>query len=188
MKGNSMLRVTLTTLFAVLLAACGRSDAPGATDAGKPAASKVIKLGATAGCFADQIRWGIQPILEKKGYTIELTEFSDYIQPNIALAEGSLDANTFQHVVYLEKFASERKLAIQPLTQVPTAPLGLYSRKHQSLDELADGARIALPNDPTNQARPSWSTYSNLEIHRYDKEAITIRWRFVSRLRENGER
>lgn len=153
MKGNSMLRVTLTTLFAVLLAACGRSDAPGATDAGKPAASKVIKLGATAGCFADQIRWGIQPILEKKGYTIELTEFSDYIQPNIALAEGSLDANTFQHVVYLEKFASERKLAIQPLTQVPTAPLGLYSRKHQSLDELADGARIALPNDPTNQAR-----------------------------------
>lgn len=153
MKGNSMLRVTLTTLFAVLLAACGRSDAPGATDAGKPAASKVIKLGATAGCFADQIRWGIQPILEKKGYTIELTEFSDYIQPNIALAEGSLDANTFQHVVYLEKFASERKLAIQPLTQVPTAPLGLYSHKHQSLDELADGARIALPNDPTNQAR-----------------------------------
>lgn len=153
MKRISMLRVTLTTLFAVLLAACGRSDAPGATDAGKPAASKVIKLGATAGCFADQIRWGIQPILEKKGYTIELTEFSDYIQPNIALAEGSLDANTFQHVVYLEKFASERKLAIQPLTQVPTAPLGLYSRKHQSLDELADGARIALPNDPTNQAR-----------------------------------
>jgi len=153
MKGNSMLRVTLTTLFAVLLAACGRSDASGATDAGKPAASKVIKLGATAGCFADQIRWGIQPILEKKGYTIELTEFSDYIQPNIALAEGSLDANTFQHVVYLVKFASERKLAIQPLTQVPTAPLGLYSRKHQSLDELADGARIALPNDPTNQAR-----------------------------------
>ncbi|PZP06799.1 MAG: hypothetical protein DI607_14160 [Sphingomonas hengshuiensis] len=148
-----MLRVTLTTLFAVLLAACGRSDAPGATDAGKPAASKVIKLGATAGCFADQIRWGIQPILEKKGYTIELTEFSDYIQPNIALAEGSLDANTFEHVVYLEKFASERKLAIQPLTQVPTAPLGLYSHKHQSLDELADGARIALPNDPTNQAR-----------------------------------
>lgn len=153
MKRISMLRVTLTTLFAVLLAACGRSDAPGATDAGKPAASKVIKLGATAGCFADQIRWGIQPILEKKGYTIELTEFSDYIQPNIALAEGSLDANTFQHVVYLEKFASERKLAIQPLTQVPTAPLGLYSRKHQSLDELADDARIALPNDPTNQAR-----------------------------------
>ncbi|WP_293002366.1 MetQ/NlpA family ABC transporter substrate-binding protein [Nevskia sp.] len=153
MKRISMLRVTLTTLFAVLLAACGRSDAPGATDAGKPAASKVIKLGATAGCFADQIRWGIQPILEKKGYTIELTEFSDYIQPNIALAEGSLDANTFEHVVYLEKFASERKLAIQPLTQVPTAPLGLYSHKHQSLDELADGARIALPNDPTNQAR-----------------------------------
>lgn len=149
-----MLRTTLIALFSLALVACGGGSAPEATaTTAKAAPAKVIKLGATAGCFADQIRWGIAPILEKQGYKVELTEFSDYVQPNIALAEGSLDANTFQHVVYLEKFAADRKLAIQPLAQVPTAPLGLYSRKHKALTELADGARIALPNDPTNQAR-----------------------------------
>lgn len=149
-----MRRPALITLFSLLVTACGGSNAPEAASAAtKAAPAKVIKLGATAGCFADQIRWGIQPILEKQGYEVKLTEFSDYVQPNIALAEGSLDANTFQHVVYLEKFAADHKLAIQPLTQVPTAPLGLYSRKHKALSGLADDAKIALPNDPTNQAR-----------------------------------
>jgi D-methionine transport system substrate-binding protein len=148
------MRHALVLLFTVILAACGGGSAPTpAAPEAKAAPAKLIRLGATAGCFADQIRWGIQPLLEKQGYKVELTEFTDYIQPNIALAEGSLDANTFQHVVYLEKFAADRKLAIQPLTQVPTAPLGLYSHKHASLDELKEGARVALPNDPTNQAR-----------------------------------
>ena len=148
------MRHALVLLFTVILAACGGGSAPTpAAPEAKAAPAKLIRLGATAGCFADQIRWGIKPLLEKQGYKVELTEFTDYIQPNIALAEGSLDANTFQHVVYLEKFAADRKLAIQPLTQVPTAPLGLYSHKHASLDELKEGARVALPNDPTNQAR-----------------------------------
>ena len=148
------MRHTLVAVFALLLAACGGGKAPGsATAAPETAPAKVIKLGATAGCFADQIRWGIRPILEKQGYKVELTEFSDYVQPNLALAEGALDANTFQHIVYLEKFAADRKLALQALTQAPTAPMGLYSRKHQTLDEVKKGARIALPNDPTNQAR-----------------------------------
>ena len=148
-----MLRPVFLALSALLLAACGGSHAPEAAATAAKPAPKVIRLGATAGCFADQIRWGIQPLLEKQGYKVQLTEFSDYVQPNLALAEGSLDANTFQHIVYLEKFAADRKLAIQPLTQVPTAPLGLYSHRHKSLADLADGARIALPNDPTNQAR-----------------------------------
>ena len=149
-----MLRPTLAALFSLLLVACGSGTAPEASPAtAKAAPVKLIKLGATAGSFADQIRWGIQPLLEKQGYKVQLTEFSDYVQPNIALAEGSLDANTFQHAVYLEKFAADRKLALQPLTQVPTAPMGLYSRRHKALAELVDSARIALPNDPTNQAR-----------------------------------
>lgn len=144
-----MSRRLLLLSLSLLLAACGGSSAPGET----APAIKTIKLGATAGPFADQIRWSIQPQLEKQGYKVQLTEFSDYVQPNIALAEGSLDANTFQHRVYLEKFAADRGLPLRAAAQVPTAPLGLYSRKHQSVDEIADGARIAMPNDPTNQAR-----------------------------------
>ena len=84
---------------------------------------------------------------------IQALEFNDYIQPNFALAEGSLDANVFQHGVYLNKFATEHKLALTALVTVPTAPIAIYSKKHASLKEVAAGSTDALPNDPTNQAR-----------------------------------
>ena len=115
-------------------------------------AKKEIVFGATAGPYADQIRYGIAPILEKQGYRVRVVEFNDYIQPNYALAEGSLDANAFQHEVYLQRFASDKKLAITELVKVPTAPIAIYSHKH-SLADVKDGATVALPNDPTNQAR-----------------------------------
>ncbi len=114
---------------------------------------KEIVFGATAGPYADQIRYGIAPILEKQGYKVRIVEFNDYIQPNFALAEGALDANAFQHEVYLNKFATEKKLAIVELVKVPTAPIAIYSHKHKSLADVKDGATVALPNDPTNQAR-----------------------------------
>jgi D-methionine transport system substrate-binding protein len=113
---------------------------------------KEIVFGATAGPYADQIKLGIKPLLEKKGYVVKVVEFNDYIQPNHALAQGALDANAFQHIVYLTKFATENKLAISELLKVPTAPIAIYSRKHKTLD-VKEGAVVALPNDPTNAAR-----------------------------------
>ncbi|MCE3606662.1 MetQ/NlpA family ABC transporter substrate-binding protein [Massilia sp. P8910] len=112
-----------------------------------------IVIGTSAGPYADQIKLGIKPILEKQGYKVKIIEFNDYIQPNFALAEGSLDANVFQHIVYLNKFASEHKLALTDLVTIPTAPIAIYSKKHKSLTEVQDGSTVALPNDPTNQAR-----------------------------------
>ncbi len=112
-----------------------------------------IVFGATAGPYSDQIKWGIKPILERQGYRVRVVEFNDYIQPNFALAQGALDANAFQHIVYLTKFASENKLALSEVLKIPTAPIAIYSHKHQSLGEVALGATVALPNDPTNQAR-----------------------------------
>lgn len=112
-----------------------------------------IVIGTSAGPYADQIKLGIKPILEKQGYKVKLIEFNDYIQPNFALAEGALDANVFQHIVYLNKFASEHKLAISDLVTIPTAPIAIYSRKHRALTEVKAGSTVALPNDPTNQAR-----------------------------------
>jgi len=139
-------RGLLATTLAIALAAA--SFAPAfAQD------RKELVIGATAGPYADQVKLGIKPLLEKKGYKVKVVEFNDYIQPNFALAQGSLDANAFQHVVYLTKFATENKLALSELLKVPTAPIAVYSKKHKSLDEVKDGATVALPNDPTNAAR-----------------------------------
>ncbi len=117
------------------------------------AAKKELTIGGTAGSNIDQLKQGIVPILEKKGYKVKLVEFNDYVQPNLALAQGSLDANFFQHRVYLKKFAADQKLDIVELVQGPIAPLGVYSTHRKTLAEAKDGDRFTLPNDPSNLAR-----------------------------------
>lgn len=114
---------------------------------------KEIVIGTSAGPYADQVKLGIKPILEKQGYKVRIVEFNDYVQPNFALAEGSLDANVFQHATYLQRFAAQHKLAISELVKVPTAPIAIYSRRHKHLNAVKNGSSVALPNDPTNQAR-----------------------------------
>ena len=114
---------------------------------------KTLTIGATAGSNFDQLKLGIKPVLEKKGYTVKLVEFNDYVQPNLALAQGSLDANLFQHIIYLKKFSADKGLNLVDITKAPIAPLGLYSRKRKSLADVKDGDRITLPNDPSNLAR-----------------------------------
>ena len=117
------------------------------------AAKKELVIGATAGSNIDQLKAGVVPALEKKGYKVKLVEFNDYVQPNQALAQGSLDANFFQHRVYLQKFAADQKLDIVELVQGPIAPLGVYSTKRKTLAEAREGDRVTLPNDPSNLAR-----------------------------------
>ena len=114
---------------------------------------KTLTLGATAGSNFDQLKLGIKPVLEKKGYTVKLVEFNDYVQPNLALAQGSLDANLFQHIIYLKKFSADKGLNLVDIIKAPIAPLGLYSKKRKSLADVKDGDRITLPNDPSNLAR-----------------------------------
>jgi D-methionine transport system substrate-binding protein len=135
-------------VFSAIALALGLAAAP--SHAKDP---KELVIGTSAGPYADQIKLGIKPILEKQGYKVKLVEFNDYIQPNFALAEGSLDANVFQHIIYLTKFATEHKLALTELVKIPTAPIAIYSKKHTSLDDAREGTTVALPNDPTNQAR-----------------------------------
>lgn len=125
----------------------------GASAAFAQATPKTIVFGVAPGPYGDLIKQAIQPNLEKKGYKIVIKEFSDYVQPNLALANGATDANLFQHRVYLEKFSADKGLKLSPLINVPTAGLGLYSNKIKSLDELKKGDVITLANDPTNLAR-----------------------------------
>lgn len=112
-----------------------------------------IVFGATVGDHADMFKAAVQPQLEADGYEVEVIEFTDYVRPNLALASGELDVNEFQHQPYLDGFKAAKGLNLTNIFQAPTAPLGLYSGKLNSVDELKDGAQIAIPNDPSNAAR-----------------------------------
>lgn len=148
-----MMKNLVFALFLVLtiglLAACGNGEEASR----EKEENKEVKIGATAGPYSDMVNKAIKPILEKNGYTVEVVEFSDYIQPNLALSKDDLDANLFQHKVYMETFAKEHKLELSEVIVVPTAPMGIFSKKFSSIDEIADGSSIAIPNDPTNAAR-----------------------------------
>lgn len=112
----------------------------------------VIKVGATPVPHAEILEF-VKPILAKQGITLQIVEFTDYVQPNLALAEGEIDANFFQHVPYLEKFSADHKLDLTYIGKIHIEPMGAYSKKIKSIDQLKKGATVAIPNDPTNGAR-----------------------------------
>lgn len=111
-----------------------------------------IKVGVTAGEHA-QIMEKVKEIAAKKGLNIEIVEFSDYVVPNQALADGDLNANSFQHQPYLDNQIADRGFDIVSVGTTITTPMGVYSKKVKSLDELKDGATVGIPNDPTNGGR-----------------------------------
>lgn len=94
-----------------------------------------------------------KPLLEKEGYKLDIKEFTDYVQPNVSLADKNLTANFFQHIPYLENMSKERKLPLTWVAKVHIEPLGLYSKKIKALTDLKKGDTIAVPSDPTNGAR-----------------------------------
>ncbi|WP_027013836.1 MetQ/NlpA family ABC transporter substrate-binding protein [Comamonas composti] len=140
-------RTLLATVALAAAATLGTSAM--AQDGGK----KSLLIGATAGSNYDLLQKGIVPQLQKKGYKVKLVEFNDYVQPNLALSDGSLDANFFQHRAYFDQFTADRKLALAAIVQGPVAPMGIYSKKHKTLTGVKTGAKVALPNDPSNLAR-----------------------------------
>lgn len=116
------------------------------------AADNTIVIGVTPFPHKD-IMLVAKPLLEKEGYNLEIKEFTDYVQPNMALAEKHLDANFFQHIPYLENMSNEKKLGLVWVAKVHIEPLGLYSKKITSLKEIKDGDTISVPSDPTNGSR-----------------------------------
>ena len=115
------------------------------------AAEKIV-LGVTP-FPAQEIAAVAAEVLEKQGYEVEIKEFTDFIQPNLALEDGSLDANFFQHLPFLENMRTEKNLDIVAITKVHLLPIGIYSHKIKSLAEVGDRAVVAVPNDPTNGFR-----------------------------------
>lgn len=116
------------------------------------ASAETIKVGVTAGPHA-QILEAVKPIAAKEGLDIQIIEFTDYVIPNQALAGGDLDANSFQHQPYLDNQVKDRGFDLVSVGKTVVYPIGIYSKKVKSLDELPSGAKVAIPNDPTNGGR-----------------------------------
>lgn len=167
------MKKVLLTLFSLtlvlVLAACGNNNNTNnaansaatntpSTDASaqpstEPDAKPVtLVVGASPVPHADILK-AIAPLLEAQGITLEIKEFSDYILPNTQLAEKALDANFFQHKPYLDEQNTKNGTELVSVTAVHVEPLGAYSKKIKSVDELADGAKVAIPNDATNGGR-----------------------------------
>ena len=143
-------------LLVVFAAGCGGGDKKPASS-GAPASSggaKVtLKVGASPVPHAEILEQ-IKPVLAKQNIELKIVEFSDYVQPNLALNDKELDANFFQHEPYLLNFISEHKnLKLKNAGGVHVEPMGVYSKKVKKLDELKDGDTVAIPNDPTNGGR-----------------------------------
>ena len=113
---------------------------------------KTITVGASPDPHA-RILKAAEPLLKEKGYTLVIREFSDYVLPNTALEEGSLDANFFQHEPYLLDFNKENKTHLVAAATIHYEPMGIYAGKSDSLADIPDGAKIAVPSDTTNEAR-----------------------------------
>lgn len=130
----------LVSLFVVGLAACGQED------------KAVIKVGATVGPHA-QVVEAVAIEAAKQGLTVELVEFSDFITPNSALADGSLDINSYQHLPFLNNYNANNGSHLISMGESILMRMGIYSNKFKTIDDLPENALVAIPNDPTNGGR-----------------------------------
>ena len=158
--------ITAAILAAGALTACGgkkaeetaaTTQAAGSAEettaaAGETGELKTITVGASPAPHAE-ILAAAKEILKEKGYDLVIKEYTDYVQPNLALESGDLDANYFQHLPYLEQFNKERGTKLVSAAAIHYEPFGIYAGKTATLEELKDGATVAVPNDATNEAR-----------------------------------
>ena len=163
---KKLLSALLAGALAVSLAACGASasvsESTAPADSGAAAASTAetgsdlsgttIKVAASPTPHAEILKVA-KDILAEQGITLEIIEFSDYVQPNMVTESGEVDANYFQHQPYLDSFNEENGTHLVSVGAIHYEPLGIYPGKSQDLEEITDGAVIAVPNDTTNEAR-----------------------------------
>ena len=154
MKGKFIISLILSlSIVGGLLTGCGNNDAAGKkADTDSAQELEIIKVGASITPHAEILR-SVSDELEKQGYKLEVVEYNDYIIPNTALESGELDTNYIQHLPYLEDFNKENGTDIVSVADIHYEPFGIYAGKSDSLENLKEGAVIAVPNDTTNEAR-----------------------------------
>lgn len=142
MKKRVLATVVTAILAAGALAGCGGAGKDGGT----------IKVAATEVPHAEILE-AAKPLLEEKGWDLQVTVFNDYVQPNEVVESGDFDCNYFQHTPYLDSFNAERGTHLVNVGEIHYEPLGIYSGTESDLANISDGATIAIPNDTTNEAR-----------------------------------
>lgn len=160
---KKIITLTLSLALALGLTACGANETPAAASSVTAASSAAASAGSDAkteivygksqGPYTELFEAAIVPILEEEGYTLKGVDFSDLLTADIALNDGDVDVNVEQHTAYAENFNANYEGDLIPISPIPTVPAGIYSETHSTLDEVADGAKIAVPNDASNTAR-----------------------------------
>ena len=153
MKLKKSLLAVFGLALSLVFTGCGGDTATPANDGGGAKLEATIKVGATPVPHAEILE-DIKSDLQSQGVTLEIVEFNDYVQPNIALNDKELDANFFQHEPYLNDFVKEHtEMKLKNAGGIHVEPMGIYSTKIKSLDELPFGANVSIPNDATNGGR-----------------------------------
>ena len=169
---KQLIAALLAGALALSLAACGSTDAASSAASSEAASSEAVSSEAasseaavTSDLAGTTIKVAASPVphaeilgvakelLAEQGITLEVIEYTDYVQPNLVTENGEVDANYFQHTPYLDSFNEENGTHLVSVGAIHYEPFGLFAGKTASLDELADGAQIAVPNDTTNEAR-----------------------------------
>ena len=135
----------LLIIAAMFIGGCGSAEKPKQEE-------KILKVGVTSGPHAEILEQ-VKQVAEKDGLKIQIVEFNDYVQPNAALDQGEIDANAFQHQPFLDNHVKDRGYKLKSIAKTVILPMGIYSDKVKKLDELKQGASVAIPNDPSNAGR-----------------------------------
>lgn len=152
MRNKSFRRIVTAAVTAILAAALLVGCGSGASSDGGDSADKVIKVGASPSPHAEIFN-AVASEVEAQGYTLEVIEFEDYVKPNQALTDGDIDANYFQHKPYLDEYNSQNGTDLASAAVVHYEPLGIYKGTKSDLADLAEGDKVGVPNDTTNEAR-----------------------------------
>ena len=141
----------LVSVLALSVSACGEDKA--SQDAQAQAVPHSIKVGVVPGPYREMLDLYLKPVVQKKGHDLKFVEFTDWVQPDSALASGDIDANVFQHQSYLNGIVENQGLKLSSVVNVPTLGIFAFSDKYKSFEEVQDGATVGIPNDPVNLAR-----------------------------------
>lgn len=149
-----LLGAAILAVSAMIFTGCSKKEEKETAAKTAPAETSAVtvKVGATPVPHVEILEF-VKPILAEQGVNLEIITFTDYVQPNLALDKGELDANFFQHFPYLESFSADHSLNLKAIAKVHIEPMGFYSVKVKSIDEVAANSVVAIPNDPTNGGR-----------------------------------
>lgn len=177
-------KLFLGAVATLTLAACGTQTNTATTQTNSnQKAEQTVKVG-VVGTKHEQWDYLKTVLKEKENINLEIVEFTEYVQPNLSLEEGSTDINAFQHIIYLEKFNKEKGTRAKEIGYTVVSPIGAYSKTIKNLDELKSGDKVAIPNDVTNGARALRLLHRAGVITLDDINNVTVN---VSNIKENNK-